>query len=237
MYSEDDLLPLSALAQFTYCERRVALIHIEGLWGDNVFTTEGTHLHGKADTVGHETRPGVRVARAVPLRSLRLGLSGKADVIEFRPAAEGSPPGSPEVPFPVDYKRGSLPKWQRPCWQIQLCAQALCLEEMLEAGTAVPAGAIFYGKSRRRLEVAFTPELRAQTEAAAQRLHELLRSRQTPPPVRDRRCEKCSMREHCLPEAFSRRSAAAFLERAVRSALADQVRRSEGDVSKETHQS
>jgi CRISPR-associated exonuclease Cas4 len=232
LFSEDDLLPLSALADLVYCERRAALHQVEGMWKDNVFTAEGAHLHGRVDTVGHETRPGVRIARAVPLRSLRLGLSGKADVIEFRPAAEGAPSGTPEVPFPVDYKRGSLPKWQRPCWQVQLCAQALCLEEML--GVPVPAGAIFYGKSRRRLETAFTTQLRAQTEAAARRLHELIGLRQTPPPVRDRRCEKCSLHDQCLPEATAGRSARAFLEETVRAALADQARQAEGGTGKET---
>ncbi|MFH1018752.1 MAG: CRISPR-associated protein Cas4 [Pseudomonadota bacterium] len=204
MYDEDDLLPLSALAQLAYCERRAALIHIEGLWGDNVFTVEGTDLHAKADTVGHESRPGVRIARAVPLRSLRLGLSGKADVIEFLSTPEGL------VPYPVDYKRGRLPKHERECWAIQLCAQALCLEEML--AFSVPAGAIYYGASRRRWEVVFTPELRARTEEAAGHLHRLFDSQQTPKAAPGPKCEKCSLHSACLPEAATFSSAAAYVE-------------------------
>jgi CRISPR-associated exonuclease Cas4 len=207
---EDSLLPLSGLAQLIYCERRAALIHIEGLWSENAYTVEGSYLHRWADTVGVETRPGVRIARATPLRSLRLGLSGKADVIEFRSTPRG------EIAYPLDYKRGRLPKWQQPCWEVQLCAQGICLEEML--GVSVPAGAIYFGGSHRRQEVVFTPELRRRTEEASARFHALVASGRTPLALPDRRCEPCSMREHCMPTASREgRSAAAWFRRALAS--------------------
>ena len=207
---EDSLLPLSGLAQLMYCERLAALIHIEGLWNENAYTVEGSHLHKKADTVAIETRAGVRSARATPLRSLRLGLSGKADVIEFHSTQGG------EIAYPVEYKRSRLQKWQRPCWEVQLCAQGMCLEEML--GVGVPAGAIYFGGSHRRQEVPFTPELRRTTEEASSRFHALVAARLTPPAVHDQRCEHCSLREHCMPAVTREgRSVAAWLRKALAS--------------------
>ena len=213
-FSEDDLLPVSALADLVFCERRAALHHLEGIWEDNVFTVEGTFLHQKAHSEDRlESRGDVRIARGLRLRSLRLGLTGKADVVEFRrlpeaetpPGAEGEglPAGVPLPgargfwqPFPVEYKRGRLRREEG--YEVQLCAQALCLEEMLSV--AVPVGAVFYGQPRRRLEVVFSEELRRETESAAARLHELTEAGKTPPARYEKKCESCSLLTLCMPK-------------------------------------
>lgn len=216
MYAEDDLLPISALQHLLFCERQCALIHIEGFWAENRLTVEGRQLHNKAhgEKVGPrgggrtESRAGARTARGLALRSFRLGLAGKSDVVEFHSSAA---PGAPPTPFPVEYKRGR-PK-RNGCDRVQLCAQALCLEEML--GTPVPAGALFYGQIRRRDEVVFDAALRRQTEDAAVRLHALIASGVTPAAVRERKCERCSLLDLCLPARPDRGiSAAGFVARA-----------------------
>ncbi|MEM5790240.1 MAG: CRISPR-associated protein Cas4, partial [Syntrophobacteraceae bacterium] len=171
MYHEDDLLPLSALQHLIFCERQCALIHVEQAWEENRLTTEGMLLHERVHEVGAETRAGVRIERGVALRSLKLGLTGKADVVEFHRE------GRAWLPFPVEYKRGK-PKPDE-CDLVQLCAQAMCLEEMLCID--VPEGAIFYGQPRRRLEVVFDDGLRNRTAAAAKALHEMIAEGRTPP--------------------------------------------------------
>jgi CRISPR-associated exonuclease Cas4 len=204
MHDEEDLLPLSALQHLLFCPRQCALIHLELAWQENVLTVEGRQLHDKTDQAGTETRGGVRIARGVRLRSLRLGLSGRSDVVEFHPA-----PGGGWRPFPVEYKHGH-PKAGR-CDEVQLCAQALCLEEML--GVAVPAGALFYGQTRRRTDITFDPSLRELTESTAGRLHDLFDARTTPPPEFGPKCGSCSLAEICLPKtAAGRRSATYWLE-------------------------
>lgn len=216
MFSEEDLLPISALQHMLFCERQCALIHIEGLWVENRLTVEGRHLHDKAHDGPDEVRPGVRITRGLALRSFRLGLSGKADVVEFRLPAEGTA----EQPFPVEYKRGR-PK-QHQADKVQLCAQALCLEEML--GRAVPGGALFYGRTRRRLDVAFDEPLRGLTEQTARRLHARIGSGRTPAAVREPKCNSCSLLHVCLPHAMgARRSAARYVARAIDAALAEPV--------------
>ena len=182
-----------------YCERRWALVHIEQIWSENRFTAEGRELHDRAHEAGSESRPGLRIARGLRLRSLRLGLSGQADVVEFRAAAAGVVlPGEDGLwqPFPVEYKRGR-PKPDH-CDLVQLCAQALCLEEMFQA--AIPAGALFYGQPRRRQDVAFSPALRAETESLAARMHEMYRARNTPRAAYSPKCEKCSLLGSCMPK-------------------------------------
>lgn len=225
MYTEDDLLPISALEHLVFCERQCALIHVEQQWRENAATVEGQQRHDSAHEVGTETRGDVLVARSLMLRSLRLGIAGKTDVVEFHRLAEGEPEASgaalPGVsgrwrPFPVEYKRGRMRHEQS--YAVQVCAQALCLEEML--GVPVPLGALFYGKSARRLAVEFDRTLREETEAAAVRLHELLRAGRTPPPVYiEKKCRECSLVERCLP-AFTtdRRRAARYLADIVRTA-------------------
>ena len=204
-YSEDDLIPVSALADFTFCERRAALHFIERVWEDNLFTAEGTILHERVDDESaSETRGNLRIARSVWLRSLVLGLVGKADVVEFHKTELGGVKlegaSGLWLPFPVEYKRGYL----RPerSFEIQLCAQALCLEEML--GGNIPSGAIFYGKTRRRMDVVFDKALRTETEEAAKKVHKLIESGSTPPPEYSAKCKKCSLVELCLPKASSK---------------------------------
>jgi CRISPR-associated exonuclease Cas4 len=195
MFSEDDLLPLSALQHLLYCERQCALIHLEQLWAENSLTVHGKHLHERADSGKSESRWGVRTVRSLPLRSLKWGLIGKADIVEFRAESVG------ERCFPVEYKRGK-PK-AHDADRVQLCAQALCLEEML--GITVPAGALFYGKTRRRLDVAFDESLRNLTLGTIARLHELIASRCTPPAIYEKaKCERCSLINLCMPKARSR---------------------------------
>lgn len=213
-FTEDDLLPISALQHLLFCERQCALIHIEGLWAENRLTVEGRHLHDKAHEGRSETRSGVRIVRGLALRSFRLGLVGKADVVEFH-AESDTPDGRP---FPVEYKRGRPKKHNAD--KVQLCAQALCLEEML--GTPVPAGALFYGRTRRRLDVPFDEALRRLTQDTAGRLHALIASRRTPAAVREPKCERCSLLHLCLPEAMGpRRSAGRYVARVLKATLAE----------------
>jgi CRISPR-associated exonuclease Cas4 len=199
MFDEADLLPLSALQHYVYCPRQCALIHVEQQWSENRFTAEGRAQHDRVDRPEHEIRDGVRVGFAVPLRSLRLGLIGKADAIEFHPQSEISNLKSREAGrvSPVEHKRGK-PKPDHCDW-VQLCAQAMCLEEMMQI--EIPGGAIFYGQPRRRQQVEFTPELRLETEETARKLHALIQSGKTPPPEYDeKKCSACSLFDICIPQ-------------------------------------
>ncbi|MEN6486737.1 MAG: CRISPR-associated protein Cas4 [Syntrophobacteraceae bacterium] len=200
MFAEADLLPLSALQHLLFCPRQCALIHLEGIWFENLFTVEGHILHERVHAPGRERRKTVRTEFALPLRSLRLGLSGKADAVEFH--SGGGSKGERETPYPVEYKRGK-PKADETDL-VQLCAQALCLEEML--GVGVPEGAFFYERERRRTRVAFTEALRAGTEEAAGRLHELIASGKTPAPEYGKKCRSCSLMDACLPRPCGARS-------------------------------
>jgi len=218
VYAEEALLPLSALQHLVFCERQAALIHVEQAWVENVFTVEGKHLHEAVDGGEAESRGDTRIQRSVSLRSLQLGLTGKADVVEFRRSGgEARPPGVlvagwPDlwVPFPVEYKRGK-PKRHR-ADEVQLCAQGLCLEEML--GVPVLEGALFYGRTRRRMSVAFDEELRGLTREAAVRLHLLFESGRTPKAEYGPKCEDCSLIGLCCPTAGAR-SASAYLRRMI----------------------
>jgi len=206
-YAEDDLIMISALQHYVFCERQCALIHIEQIWDENLMTAEGRIMHEKVHEQDRESRGKVRIEYGIPLRSLRLGLVGKADVVEFHRLDKDTC-----QPFPVEYKRGK-PKPNH-CDLIQLCAQAMCLEEMLSV--SVPSGAIFYGRTRHRLDVAFDEVLRKETEEAAKRAHELIASGITPPPVYEKRCESCSLIKECLPKAIEKSSAVTrYLKRMI----------------------
>jgi CRISPR-associated exonuclease Cas4 len=207
-YAEDDLLPLSALQHLLFCERQFALIHVEQIWKENRLTVEGRQLHERADSGAGETRGALRIARGLHLRSLRLGLVGKADVVEFHDVGV---PGQPPRPFPVEYKRGRPKEGDED--RVQLCAQALCLEEMLTID--VPAGALYYGTPRRRLEVEFDMGLRTTVERAAERVHALFRDGRTPVVRREPKCDSCSLLERCMPDAVTRR-ASDYMRRALR---------------------
>ena len=188
---ESDPFPLSALQHAVYCLRQAALIHIERVWADNRFTAEGHVLHAVADKAGSRKARGVRRVMALPLACRRLGLAGTADLVEFHPQPDGT-----EIPFPVEYKRGK-PKLHR-ADEVQLCAQALCLEEM--TGRAVPEGALFYAQTKRRVPVPFDGALRGLTEEMAAAFAELFRSGKTPPPTAKReRCRACSLIDLCRP--------------------------------------
>jgi CRISPR-associated exonuclease Cas4 len=207
-YDEDDLLPLSGLQHLLFCERQWGLIHIEQQWAENRLTAEGRVLHERAHEGGGETRPGIRIARGVRLRSLRLGLSGQADVVEFHRSGTGVALPDAEGqwrPFPVEYKRG---KPKRDAYdEVQLCAQAFCLEEMF--GGEVRGGALYYGEPRRRTEVPFTEELRALTEALTRRMHELYAAGRTPSALYEPKCDSCSLIAICMPRVLAKPPAVA----------------------------
>lgn len=204
-YVEDDLIMISALQHFSFCERQCALIHIEQVWDENRSTAEGRIMHEKVHEQDRESRGEVRIEYGLPLRSLKLGLIGRADVVEFHRREKGA-----WQPFPVEYKRGK-PKID-PCDLIQLCAQAMCLEEMLSV--EVPSGAIFYGRTRRRLDVSFDENLRRETEESAKKARALITVGITPPPVYEKRCQSCSLITECLPKTVQkRRSVKTYLTR------------------------
>lgn len=184
-WSEDDYVPLSALEHYSYCPRQCALIHVEQVFDENVFTLRGRAVHERVDEPGTEEVEGVRVERALPLWSRRYGLTGKADIVEFHDG----------VPYPVDYKHGA--KRTKAHDDLQLCGQALCLEEML--GVAVPAGAIYHFSSRRRREVIFTEALRGKTLRTAEQVRAMLKEKRLPPAPNDARCPNCSLIEACMP--------------------------------------
>lgn len=232
-FLESDLLPLSALQHLVFCPRQCALIHLEQAWEENALTAEGRILHEKTDSAKAEWRGEVRIARSLRIRSLRLGLAGVADVVEFHPVeGDRSAPASagdfdalgvklPGIrgkwrPFPVEYKRGRPKKDDAD--RVQLCAQALCLEEML--GVAVPNGALFYGETRRRMDVVFDGRLRTRTEAVAGELHALMAAGVTPAAIYEPKCRRCSLVEICMPQMSERKeSVDGFVARAVRATV------------------
>lgn len=184
----DDLIPLSALNQYSYCPRRCYLIHAEGEFVDNVHTLRGSHEHERVDRERHEVSAGASVEYALPVWSHRLGLTGKCDAVEHRP--DGSR-------YPVEYKHGKRKRWVND--DIQVAAQAMCLEEMLDC--AVPKGAIYHQQSRRRREVVIDDVLRQAVETAAREIRQVLAGGLLPPPVEDaRRCPECSLLNICQPE-------------------------------------
>jgi CRISPR-associated exonuclease Cas4 len=197
---------ISALNEFLFCPRRAALKFVEGVRDENAYTLEGSLLHDRTDTPGVEERPGVRIVRALPLFSRRLGLVGKADVVEFHRQPDGS-----ERPYPVEYKRGRRRQWDND--DVQLCAQGLCLQEML--GLSVPEGAVFHAASKRRREVAFDQALRSLTEQTIGQVRELIISGRVPPAVLMPKCDGCSLRETCMPEVTQHPDRAATFARDV----------------------
>jgi CRISPR-associated exonuclease Cas4 len=188
---EREPVMISALEHWSYCPRQCALIHVEQAFEENVHTMRGNAVHERVDDPGWTSAPGARVERALPVFSDRLGLIGKCDVVEFR--ADGTI-------YPVEYKHG--PRRAQRHDALQLAAQALCLEEM--TGRSVGRGAIYHHSSRRRREVVITAELRAAAETAVEAVRAMIESGRLPPPVSDTRCEQCSLRDICQPEALSR---------------------------------
>jgi CRISPR-associated exonuclease Cas4 len=193
--SDADLVQISALQHWSYCPRQCGLIHLDQAWDENLYTLRRRGVHELVDAPEGEWDQGVRVERALPLWSDQVGLIGKADLVEFHAG----------VPFPVEYKHG--PRRQRQHDDLQLAAQALCLEEMFDM--PVPRGAIFHHGSRRRREVEVTPALRRAVADAVAAVRAMLRGRKLPAAVNDTRCDKCSLRESCLPGVTDRPGRAA----------------------------
>lgn len=189
----DSAIPISALQHWSYCPRQCALIHVEQVFTENVHTARGRAVHRLVDEPGAERAGTVRIERAMPLWSERLGLIGKSDLVEFD--AHGTP-------YPVEYKHGR--KRQRVHDDLQLAAQALCLEEM--TGKTVPTGALFHYSSRRRREVNIDERLREAVSEAAHAVREMLARGQLPPPVNDERCRQCSLIDLCQPQAMTARA-------------------------------
>lgn len=211
-------MPISALQHLIFCERQCALIHVEGIWRENRFTQQGRILHEKIHTDTVKTSGHVRTEYSVQLRSLEHGLFGKADIVEYHRTSIRKK--YPAKILPIEYKRGS-PKSDLSD-SVQLCAQALCLEEML--GAEIEAGEIFYGKTRRRKAVQFDDHLRQITKAAALRLHEIIEQQSTPPPQYKDHCERCSLFDICKPRLFTRKkSAAAFIQQHIDSLMKDEI--------------
>lgn len=201
-----DPIPLSALQHWAYCPRQCALIHVEQVFEENLFTQRGQALHKRVDDPGFELREGLRVERALPLFCDRLGLIGKADVVEFLPDG---------TPYPVEYKHGSRHKRAdiAACDDLQLAAQALCLEEMFDK--PVPEGALYYASSRRRRIVALDADLRAGVESTTAAIRQLLQTGAMPAPLNDDHCRACSLRDLCQPEALSPTPGHAALRRTL----------------------
>ncbi len=201
---EDALVPISALQHQLFCPRQCALIHVEQQWLEDGATAEGRILHERVDGGGADRRRGVRTVRDLSIRSLALGVTGKADAVEL----QGRPPDL--QPFPIEYKRGK-PKAHR-ADEVQLCAQAICLEEIF--GVPVPEGALFYGQTRRRMTVAFDKTLRALTAETAAAVRTMFAEGRTPPPVPMAACARCSLEPLCRPQAIASRPAvASWLDR------------------------
>ena len=198
-YTASELLPLSGIQHFLFCRRQWALIHVERQWQENAFTAEGRIMHKRADQpLLTETRPGKIVSRALPIASYCLGFSGICDVVEFIQSPEGIHlPGRDGLyrPIPVEYKRGK--KKQDQIDTAQLCAQAICLEEML--AIEIPKGYLFYGQINHRVEVVLNKELRELVKSAAQEMHAYFRRGYTPHVKKTKACRSCSLADLCLP--------------------------------------
>lgn len=196
--SSVDPVMISALEHYSYCPRQCALIHIEHVWDENVFTMRGRDVHERVDEASAHVEAGTRVERALPIWSKRLNITGRADVVEFHG----------DTPYPVEYKSGKHRKGRHE--ELQLCAQAVCLEEML--GIKIEKGALYWHGSRERKEIILTDVLKDHVRAVAEAVHRMIAENRIPPPVNDKRCEDCSLREACMPEvsrneAMSKRAA------------------------------
>lgn len=210
-YSDDDLLSLSGIQHFAFCERQWALIHVENQWAENVKTVEGQQLHERVDDPYFtETRNDVKVVRSAPLLSRHLGFYGIADVIEYSRVPESS--NFSEIKI-VEYKRGKPKPDDRD--EVQLCAQAMCLEEM--TGTQIEHGFLFYGETKRRHMVNFNKELRERVNALAERMHDIFEKGITPLPIKGKKCSNCSLKDLCLPAlGKNTKKAASYISSLIR---------------------
>ncbi len=184
-----DPIPISALEHYAYCPRQCALIHVEQVWSENLYTMRGHDVHEQVHDDSSHDLAGVRLERSLPIWCRRLNLTGKGDLVEFHDS----------IPYPVEYKSGHQRKGNPET--TQLCAQAICLEEMF--GVSVPKGAIFWHGSRERREIVFSDAMRRQVQEVATAVGDMLEKRIVPSPVNDKRCEDCSLRESCLPDVVA----------------------------------
>ena len=214
-YPEEQWLMLSGLQHFAFCRRQWALIHLEQAWQENLQTAEGMLMHRRAHDTGQaEMRGGRLTLRGLSVHSARLGVSGACDVVEFTPSPAGVPlAGRPGLwqAYPVEYKRGSAKLTDAD--RLQLCCQAMCLEEMLCC--SIPEGALFYGEPRRRTVVFFTPELRETVRRDSDEMHQLYHRGHTPKAKPSKSCSACSLKELCLPQLVRRESVQTYLRRAM----------------------
>ena len=215
IYQEEDFLQLSGLQHFRFCRRQWALIHIEQQWAENLRTTDGAILHENAHNSDMTERRGdVLLTRDMRIFSRTLGVSGACDVLEFHRGDTGIALNGREGlwrPFPVEYKRGR-PK-EHNADALQLCGQAMCLEEMLCCD--IPEGALYYGEPRRRTAVTFTPELRREVRTLLEEMHTLYARGHTPKVKPAKGCNACSLKELCLPRLTKNKSVSAYLRRGM----------------------
>ena len=219
LYSEEEYLQLAGLQHFVFCQRQWALIHLEAQWQENLRTVEGTLLHRRAhDAALRERRGSLLILRGLPVQSRELGLSGQCDVVEFRASSRGIPLRGEEglwALFPVEYKRGK-PK-EHAADELQLCAQAMCLEEMLCC--SIPSGALFYGEPKRRMPVEFSQELRQTVRDMTAEMHAYAARGYTPKAKPSKSCNACSLKERCLPQLERRGSVGGYLKNAMEEML------------------
>ncbi len=214
MIPEDDFFQISALQHYVYCPRQCALIHVEDVWKENVFTVRGDILHEKVDTDTYESRGTIKTVRGLKIHSFRLGISGRCDVVEFHgkrfpsPSVESEEKETFTYALPVEFKAGK-PK-DDISDKVQLCAQALCLEEMLN--TSVKHGAFFYAKIRRRVQVEIDEDLRKQTEEIISSVREIITNKRTPSAGYSAKCGSCSLEPVCLPKAMSDRKLKMYMK-------------------------
>lgn len=208
MFDEDDLIPISALQHFIFCPRQCALIHLEQKWTENALTAKGRVLHQHVHTGGTESRADTITTRSLRVRSLKLGLIGEADIVEFtRDDSHGVRlPGRAGLwrPSVVEYKRGR-PKLDKSD-EVQMCAQSLCIEEMLNCH--IEMGQLYYGEPKRRLDVPLGEDLRSLTRQTVHSVREILNSTKLPPGRNDAKCDSCSLVDDCLPNIRTKDKAA-----------------------------
>ena len=213
MYDEDDFLALSGIQHFAFCRRQWALIHVEQQWGENLLTVQGDLLHGRAhDEALRERRGALLIVRGLGVQSRELGLAGKCDVVEFRLADDGVPLAGEEGLWhvePVEYKRGKAKPHDAD--RLQLCAQTMCLEEMLCCD--IPEACLYYGATHSREKVALSEELRERARGLSAEMHQLFARRHTPSARPFAGCRSCSLRDRCVPESAKRETVSAYVSR------------------------
>ncbi len=216
MYAEEDFLMLSGIQHFAFCRRQWAIIHIEQQWADNYRTTSGELMHKKAHDEGSfEKRGNLLTVRGMRISSRKLGLSGQCDVVEFRQDEAGISLFGYDgrwSPIPIEYKRGT-PK-ENNADELQLCAQAICLEEMFQ--TAIPEGYLYYGENRRRTPVRFTEGLRDEVTETAKEMHNLFQRGYTPNVKPSKKCKACSLNDLCVPKLQKSVKVRTYIEQSIK---------------------